>query len=207
MSQVTPKLSARKIPYRKPFRLSFRYTHERKEEDVLVADMKRQDDELWARLIHDYGDPLIRFAHSYVHDLDTAQDIVQEVLIRGYRQQQKYPHKPFHAGWLYRVARNLAIDVLRKRQREKPVADLPARLLARESDMTLVTDVEETLRQLTARERDTLWLFYYQEWSITAIAQHHHTTDAVIKGRLYRARKHFLRLWKEEPDESPGTFQ
>lgn len=172
-----------------------------------MAETEWRDHEQWTRLVHIYGDPLIRFANSYVHDPDAAQDIVQEVLIRGYQQQQKFPHRVFHAGWLYQVTRNLAIDVLRRRKREQSLEDAAPGLLARESDMTLSLDVERILRTMNAQERETLWLFYYQEWSIEAIAQHYQTTQAVIKGRLYRARKRFQHLWKEGQDESPGTLQ
>ena len=162
------------------------------------VEPKEQD---WEKLVETYGDALIRFVNTYVRDISTAQDIVQDTLIRGYRQKLQHPKGSFHPGWLYQVARNLAIDVLRQRKREQPFQDTAqgtADLPVYDRDLTLRMDVEWALNKLRPLDREALWLFYYQEWSIETIAQHYHSTPAVIKGRLYRARRRFRHLWKED---------
>ncbi len=196
------ELKPKKFENRKPYYVPIRCIHESKEEERLVAQNDAQENqEEWEILVKTYGDALIRFVCTYVHDVDTAQDIVQDTLVRGYRQQLLHPRRPFHAGWLYQVARNLAIDWLRQRKWEQPLQNTPsgaANLLVSDGDLALQMDVERTLRKLRSLDREALWLFYYQEWPIDTIAQHYHTTPAVIKGRLYRARRRFQHLWKEE---------
>lgn len=170
-----------------------------------VLERAPSQSDCWEQWVNDYGDPLFRFAYTYVHDRENAQDIVQEALFRAWREQKKRPFRVIHAGWLYTVTRHIAIDTLRKRQREcltessdHAVADVSL------PDVSTRLDVERTLNRMSRQDRESLWLFYYQQWSIETIAQHYSTNTATIKGRLYRARKHFERLWKEGRDEEAG---
>ena len=151
-----------------------------------------------------YGDPLVRFAYTYVHDRESAQDVVQEALFRAWQEQKRYPDRMLHAGWLYTVTHNIAIDFLRKRKRER-VGDLGEGQAPLDPDVGLQVDVEQALARLVPQDRESLWLFYYQEWPIATIAQHYRVSVATIKGRLYRARQHFAHLWKEGEDESRGS--
>lgn len=172
-----------------------------------MSDWVLSQPDCWEQWVNDYGDPLFRFAYTYVHDRESAQDIVQEALFRAWKEQQKHPSRAIHAGWLYTVTRNAAIDALRKRKRER-LSDQSDQDVGAASlpDVSTRLDVERTLNRMSRQDRETLWLFYYQQWSIEIIAQHYATNAATIKGRLYRARKHFEQLWKEGNDEYGRSY-
>ena len=81
--------------------------------------MDRQE---FCRLYETYKNGIFRYARSIMKDMGAAEDVLQEtflkVLTGGLRCA---PGK--EQAWLYRVARNLCYDHLRKAKREKTLAD------------------------------------------------------------------------------------
>lgn len=140
-----------------------------------------------------YGDRLLQFTRAYTPDLHTAQDIVQEVFVRLYRERTRRPHRTIRAGWLYIVARRLAVDHYRKRAR-----DVQAWERQGHSDAIpdLRWEVEAVLDVLSDLDRELLLLFYYQEWTLGELAAHYTIPIETVKSRLHRARNRFRSAWK-----------
>jgi len=65
---------------------------------------------------------LLRYAYHFVHDIDTARDIVQDTFLKLCRQDQD-EIRPKLVKWLFTVCRNRAIDIKRKESRMKPSPD------------------------------------------------------------------------------------
>ena len=65
---------------------------------------------------------LLRYANHFVHDFDTARDIVQDTFLKLCRQDQD-TIGPKLVKWLFTVCRNRAIDIKRKESRMKPSPD------------------------------------------------------------------------------------
>jgi RNA polymerase sigma-70 factor (ECF subfamily) len=131
------------------------------------------------RLIERYEGPLLRFVARYsTHgDSDGAQDIVQEVFVRLLREREGLRELRSLSAWLYRVARNIAIDEARKderrMERERAVA-VPERQSSRAN--TLETReaagiVAEKLRGLPEKQRDVLILKIQEEKSYREISE------------------------------------
>lgn len=81
---------------------------------------------------------LLRYAQHFVHDLETARDVVQDTFLQLCRQNnEELRHRV--AQWLFTVCRNRAIDVCRKERRMKlaPENQL-ADQLAEKSDVTMM---------------------------------------------------------------------
>lgn len=116
--------------------------------------------------ITQYGDRLLRFAWSYVQDPDLAEDIVQETFLRLWQAATTNPQGIFRAGWLYTVARRLAIDAYRARQREAP--EIPRYPPSPDPAIALsqAEAIEAILDALPDLDREVLFLFYYHEWSV-----------------------------------------
>jgi RNA polymerase sigma-70 factor (ECF subfamily) len=154
-----------------------------------------RDDDWVSELITLWGDPIVRFAHMYTGNADLAQDVAQETFARLLVWRRKYPGRAFRPGWLFAVARNVAADILRRTPDRS--GGEPRRL---DSSGEVVTrlSVQETLRQLPAKDRECLVLFYFADWPIAKIALHTRTTPAAVKMRLKRARERFRASWGGE---------
>jgi RNA polymerase sigma-70 factor (ECF subfamily) len=92
--------------------------------------------ETWIQCaIEKHEGSLLRYAQHFVHDLETARDVVQDTFLQLCRRPDE-ELRPRVAQWLFTVCRNRAIDVCRKERRMKLAPeDQLADQLAQKSDM------------------------------------------------------------------------
>ena len=99
------------------------------------------------------------------------------------------------------MTRNVARDALRQRRRQahrqaKVARSLSGTGVSFESGVTDRLMVDRALRTLSAKDRECLYLFYYEDCSIQQIAQQLHLTPAGVRTRLHRARHRFAAEWE-----------
>ena len=131
--------------------------------DRVVIDLRgdpgANDFESWYR---DHRDHLESYCARYLRDTATAADVAQEALFRAWARRADFESGAHVRPWLFRVARNLCIDVIRARQRVVPASDLPdhASTSADPGRRVEAEDDRNTLRAalsgLSARHRDLL---------------------------------------------------
>ena len=147
-------------------------------------------------------------------NLELAEDVVQETLLKAMRDWPFHgvPHEP--AAWLHRVAKNLAIDQLRRKSRGVELLKENAALLRSEWTMSgTVADAfaehviaDDQLRMLFAcchpsipsEQQLALALRTICGFSVPEIARAFVTNEETINKRLYRAREAFRALGRVE---------
>lgn len=86
----------------------------------------RDGDELaWEMLVRRHQARIFGIAMTYVHDPDEARDLAQEIFLRLYRNLDGCREADRFLPWLVRIARNAAVDHLRRRKARPPARDLP----------------------------------------------------------------------------------
>src|SRR5579859_975877 len=78
-------------------------------------------EEEFRRLMGDYEPSLLRFTCSLVRDADLARDCVQDTFLRAY--ESLCLGRQINRQWLWKVARNLAMDEFRHQRRLQPESD------------------------------------------------------------------------------------
>jgi DNA-directed RNA polymerase specialized sigma24 family protein len=106
-----------------------------------------------ATYVERYGDRLVQFAYTFLHDWEGAQDMAQDTVLRAVASRRHLT-----PGWLFTVAHHLAIDEVRRR-RVGPVADVEPETNGPDSGLAFLGT--DALRHLGRRDRECLWLFYY----------------------------------------------
>jgi RNA polymerase sigma-70 factor, ECF subfamily len=145
--------------------------------------------------IDTYHAALYGYLRIMLGDRECAEDVLQETLTRAYRHL--VGGKPLSAAWLYRVARNLAIDELRHRQRLRREADVAA-LATQEGPVPgYVWTVWETLAQLSAADRELLYLADVDNLSAAEIGAALGIRPGAVRTRLCRAHRRFRALYKD----------
>jgi RNA polymerase sigma-70 factor (ECF subfamily) len=172
--------------------------------DMELAERTRTGDEAsFTCIMERYKHPVTTFIYRMIGDPDAAQDTAQEVFVRVF---QALRGGRFHATsvpfstWLFQVARNAAIDVLRKRRRRpldvfSALADggetLPA--TGRTADTIAADrDTGEQIAAAVARlpeDQRTAFVLAEEGFSIAEIAAVMNTTGKSVEARLYRARR------------------
>ena len=132
-----------------------------------------------------------------------ADDAVQETMVRAWTRRDSFEHRSSVHSWLYRIATNVCLDMLRRRSRHAVPTDLdglevlthdqdlqaagdPADIVTGRDDIELALMV--ALRALPARQRAVLILREVLRWSAPEVADLLGTTVASVNSALQRAR-------------------
>lgn len=74
------------------------------------------DDAAMGELVHEYMDGLTIFLNSFTNNISEAEELMEETFFKLAYKKPQYSGKSSFKTWLYSIARNLAIDSLRKRK-------------------------------------------------------------------------------------------
>lgn len=148
--------------------------------------------------ITSHGDRITQFAFTYVQDWAAAQDVAQETFLRLFSTHCQRPEVRISAGWLYQVAHHLSIDMLRKRQGPRRLEAKITAMTSGMQDLTVTLVAREVMKRLHPRDRECLWLVYYEDLSIAETAKALHLTPDAVRTRLRRARDRFRAQWEVE---------
>lgn len=97
-----------------------------------------------------------RMAHRIVGNVTAAEDCAAEALARAFARWPKVRSLAYRDAWVMRVAANIAIDVVRK----KDPALEPVAAIDPSEDATTRLALAAALRALPARQRDAIVLRY-----------------------------------------------
>lgn len=87
-------------------------------DNALVSAYLEGNEDAFEVLMTRYQGRLVNYINKILHDYERSVDICQETFIRVFRNAHRYKGKYQFSTWLYRIATNLAIDELRRRQRK-----------------------------------------------------------------------------------------
>jgi RNA polymerase sigma-70 factor (ECF subfamily) len=171
-----------------------------RENAAIARGLKRQDPELLDQLIETYQHRLMRYLMFLTGKRETAEDLFQEVWIRVLRRGSQYNGKARFDTWIFTIARNLVIDLSRKRT----MASLDEMREAGEDErpFEIAQDGPSPLQQFQFREdaaelatvldtlepnyREVLTLRFHEEMSLEEIAGVTRAPLSTVKSRLYR---------------------
>jgi RNA polymerase sigma-70 factor (ECF subfamily) len=144
--------------------------------------------------------PMLRFCAGYLRNPVDAEDAVQEIFCAAIKSTLVPDN---FRPWLYKIARNHCLQVLRSRQRRPDPAGLPSASIAAEHitaylsrliKVESVGRVEDLLAQLSAQQVELLRLRYSENLSRKEIAEIMEEPEAIIKSRLFEAIDKLRRL-------------
>jgi RNA polymerase sigma factor (sigma-70 family) len=92
--------------------------------DPLIAAFRKDPETGLSGILGRFEAPLLRHARALLMDREAARDVVQESFLRFLKER---PAAANLGGWLYRVSRNLALDLLRKEKRRMRFHVVPDR--------------------------------------------------------------------------------
>lgn len=166
--------------------------------------------------------PIYTYVYRLVKDSATAEDIAQETFVRLYKELDRIRDKTASA-WLYRVARNLVTDYIRKKRPvtftvlkgngaddddDSPTLQFEGKSLGPVAEATnheLAELIEGTLEAMSPKFRDVIELVDIQKLTHDEASQILGCSVKTVSARLSRAREFFTnriaRYVELEPDE------
>jgi RNA polymerase sigma-70 factor (ECF subfamily) len=172
---------------------------------ALAAGLRRRDPDLLDHLIVQYQYRLFRYLLCLTASRETAEDLFQETWFRVLDRGDQYSGKTSFEGWLFTIARNLVIDLHRRRKPDSldslEASDLPAAdpsPLEEAARRQREDRMQESLGRLPAVYREVLLLRFQEDLSLPEIAQVVDAPLPTVKSRLYRG----LEMLRQEFGES-----
>ena len=157
--------------------------------ECAVARAKQGDPVAFAYLYLRFADNIYGYTRSIVEDDHEAEDIVQQVFARLITAIRSYEPRgvPFSA-WLLRIARNMAIDHLR-RQRAVPTESGELSEDARETDGALALALRDSLAELPDGQREVVVLRHVAGLSHAEIADCLRRSEQSVHALHHRGRR------------------
>jgi RNA polymerase sigma-70 factor (ECF subfamily) len=176
------------------------------DDDRLMILIQEGDAEAFAELVARYRESLIGFFYRNTRDVQLAEDLSQETLFRIHSQAWDYLPRQKFRGWMFRIARNLLIDNVRRqshdalikavkgaaREESDPLARLVGDIVAPEeiaNQHELSRIVDELLEEIPEEQRLTFTLHHFGELPLADVADIMETNVATSKSRLRLARE------------------
>ena len=154
------------------------------------------DDAAMGELVREYMDGLIIFLNSFTNNLSEAEDLMEETFFRLAYKKPRYTGKSSFKTWLYSIARNLAIDSLRKRKGISHVSVEDC------TDLSSSIDIEEqyineerkviihrAISKLRDEYRQVVCLIYLEGFSNAETAIIMNKSNRQITNLLYQAKR------------------
>ncbi|SFS08570.1 RNA polymerase sigma-70 factor, ECF subfamily [Microbacterium sp. cf046] len=136
-----------------------------------------------------HAGPVWRYVVRLTGDRAGADDVVQETLLRAWRNPRILEQDPATMrSWMMTVARNLVIDEARsaRRRHENVVADVPERIGADDTDALFEAIlIEEALAVLSPEHRSVIVRSYYGGRSVAQTAAELDIPEGTVKSRLH----------------------
>jgi RNA polymerase sigma-70 factor, ECF subfamily len=164
-------------------------------DETLAARARGGDTRAFEALVRRYQRPIYRLAVRMLADAGEAEDVTQEVFVTAWRRLPGIQEDRAVRAWLYRIATNRCLNILRARKPTAPLQEetIPAASPAASPEARAeaherLAALRAALGQLTAEQRACWLLREVEELPYAEIAGILHTTPQAVRGRLARAR-------------------
>ncbi len=180
-------------------------------ERISIDALRRGDRAEFARLVETHSPMIYRLGLKMLNNPQDAEDLLQETFLKAYRHLKDFDGRSSLATWLYRIAINEALMVLRRKQPEMISMDEPRRDEEEDQEPLQIVDwcclpeeellsaegravLDRALEKLSPLLRAVFVLRDIEGLSTRQVAQTLNLSEATVKTRLSRAR---LRLREE----------
>jgi len=181
--------------------ISLEQAEQTQQENAAIArGLKAHDAELMDQLIEQYQHRLLRYLLFLTGKREVAEDLFQETWMRVLLRGSQYNGKARFDTWLFTIARNLMIDLSRKRtmasldEMSEPTDEGRGFEIAAEGPTPLEqfacgedrAEVAAVMLKLEPNYREVLTLRFHEEMSLEEIAGVTRAPLSTVKSRLYR---------------------
>jgi RNA polymerase sigma-70 factor (ECF subfamily) len=175
-------------------------------EQELLTLLQQNDPRGYEILIEEYADFVFRAAYRVTQNEQDAEDVLQESFLLVYRNAGSFRGDSKFSSWLYRIASNTALDLLRRRKRkegedvsfddadeqDEPFDELADGNASQPEDALLQTEsldlVREALESMPEKLRSAYLLFMVDGLSAPEVAAELNIQLSAAKLRIHRAK-------------------
>ena len=180
------------------------------DEELILEFQQNNTVKAYEILVQRYKNPLINYIYRFLGDYETCADIVQETMIKVYKNKDSYKSIARFSTWIYTIAGNLARTEYQRRKRrnifsissygdDDETFDIPDE----SARPDVITDsgikdeiIRKALLKVSDSYREMVILRDIQELSYEEIAEVTGITVGTVKSRINRGRNQLQKLLK-----------
>ncbi len=179
--------------------------------EISIDKLIAQDRDELARFVETYSPRIYRLGMRILNNEQDAEDVLQETFIKAIRALPTFEGRSSLSTWLYRIATNEALMLLRKHSPEMVSIDAPAEEEEEEQEALQIVDwtnqpetelsvreirqqINSAVAKLPLGQREVFALREVEGMSVKETADILNVSESVVKTRLLRARMHLRQV-------------
>ncbi|MGI9472307.1 MAG: RNA polymerase sigma factor [Rubripirellula sp.] len=171
-----------------------------------IGDAAKGDPQAFERIVHHYSLGIVRYVCNMIGDQHAAEDVAQRVFVNLYRSIKKFDvSRGSFNTWLYRIARNAALNHLRDNRPHQTLLLTTQDELVSEESPSSNAELREQFAQLDAAvaalpdaQRSAWVLTEIEGLTQAQISAIEGVPEGTIKSRVSRARETLLKSLQNE---------
>jgi len=188
------------------------------DEMLLVTYRDTGDVQAFETLVHRVERPLYGFLLRYLRNASLAEDVFQATILRVHQKCQRFDEGRKFRPWIYRIATNQAIDLLRRESRHQ-MASLDEMRSVEDADLGTLLDLLEApiptppeqaaereradwihraVDSLPDHQRVVVLLIFFQSFKYREVAEILQIREGTIKSRVHKALQKLRRAWRRD---------
>ncbi len=167
-------------------------------DEAVAHKVQGGDSEVFGVLVQRFEKKMLRYARKFLFGYEDAEDAVQTVFLKAYTNIRQFDKNKKFSSWLYRIAHNEFINVIKKRGKESvPLFEMDTLLPHLKAKEDPVRDLEEKelkeilekyLNKVSPKYREILVLFYFEQMDYREIADILKIPASTVGVRLKRGK-------------------
>lgn len=157
-------------------------------------------------LVREYQERIYWHVRKMVIDHDDADDLVQEIFVKVWKNLDAFREDSKLYTWIYRIATNECLTFLKKKKRKYfiPIHDVKSELIGKLDDDTLLSGdeiqlkLQKALLHLPDKQRMVFNMKYFDEMKFKDIADITKTSIGALKANYHHAVKKIEELLNED---------
>lgn len=159
-------------------------------EEQVIQACREGDLSSYGWLIERYSRAVFGICLGLLSNLSDAEDLCQEAMVKGMMEIRHLRSGDRFKPWIFRIARNLCIDFLRRRKLGQQIlVKVQEQQELEKPEKNEFFMLEKAIGLLPEKFRLPLMLYYFQDLSSDAVAETMGISTAGVNSRLSRARK------------------
>ncbi len=143
-----------------------------------------------------YRDEVFRFLLHLVRERELAEDAFQETFMRAHRKLGDHDPARSFKGWIFRIVRNTAVDMIRSQRKQRRVTDVKSQRLLPQSGLGVVREaalretvgnLHNALASLSEYDRALLIQRHGQGQKLKVLAEAYDCTERTVRNHLRAA--------------------
>ena len=169
-------------------------------DEKLILRFQEGDINAYNELVKRYKDRLLNFVFRYFNNVEQAEDVVQDTLIKLYTHASYYKNVAKFSTWIFTIAKNNALTELRKNKRKKTdslwtddgkfidISSKEESLESKVQNEIAIDQLNKFLDEIPENFRMAVVLRDFQELSYEEISKILEIPIGTIKSRINRGR-------------------